>query len=82
MNRSKFPRSRRLSNIIDAVGNTPLLRLKKVAAHVPDVEVLVKLEFMNPGGSVKDRPALRMFQEAIRTGALNQDKILSLFYCS
>ncbi len=76
MTRSTYPRSRRLSNIIESVGNTPLLRLGKLAAHVPDVEVLVKLEFMNPGGSVKDRPALRMFQEAIRNGDLANNKIL------
>jgi cysteine synthase B len=69
-------RSRRLDNVIDAIGNTPLLRLKKVAAHVPDVDVYVKLEFMNPGGSVKDRPALRMMQDAIADGRLTSDKIL------
>lgn len=72
----RLHRSRRLSNIVDAVGNTPLLRLTKVAAHVPSVEVYVKLEFMNPGGSVKDRPALRMIQDAIADGRLTTDKIL------
>lgn len=69
-------RSRHLTSIIEGVGNTPLLRLKKVAAHVPDVEVYVKLEFMNPGGSVKDRPALRMMLDAIADGRLTKDKIL------
>jgi cysteine synthase B len=53
-------RSRRLGSILDAVGNTPLLRLERVARSAPGVEVYVKLEFANPGGSVKDRPALRM----------------------
>lgn len=72
----RLHRSRRLSNIVDAVGNTPLLRLTKITAHVPSVEVYVKLEFMNPGGSVKDRPALRMVQDAIADGRLTQDKIL------
>jgi len=69
-------RSRRLTSVIDGIGNTPLLRLRKVAAHVPDVEVYVKLEFMNPGGSVKDRPALRMMQDAIADGRLTRDKVL------
>lgn len=69
-------RSRRLDNILDAIGNTPLLKLKKVTSHVPDVEVYIKLEFMNPGGSVKDRPALRMIQDAIKDGRLTTDKIL------
>lgn len=72
----RLVRSRQLSSVIDGIGQTPLLRLKKVAAHVPDVEVYVKLEFMNPGGSVKDRPALRMIQDAIADGRLTKDKIL------
>jgi S-sulfo-L-cysteine synthase (O-acetyl-L-serine-dependent) len=72
----RLVRSRKLSSIIEGIGQTPLLRLKKVAAHVPSVEVYVKLEFMNPGGSVKDRPALRMIQDAVRDGRLTRDKIL------
>ncbi|MCH2110873.1 MAG: pyridoxal-phosphate dependent enzyme, partial [Polyangiaceae bacterium] len=67
---ARLIRSRRLSNVIEGVGNTPLLRLRRVAAHVPDVEVYAKLEFMNSGGSVKDRPALRMIQDAIADGRL------------
>jgi cysteine synthase B len=72
----RLHRSRRLGSIVDAVGNTPLLKLTKVAASAPSVEVYVKLEFMNPGGSVKDRPALRMMLDAIEDGRLTQDKIL------
>lgn len=72
----RFQRSRRLGNILDGIGNTPLFRLKKVTAHVPDVEVYVKLEFMNPGGSVKDRPALRMVQDAIEDKRFSSDRIL------
>jgi cysteine synthase B len=75
MNRRLF-RSRKLGSILDAVGNTPLLRLERVARSAPGVEVYVKLEFCNPGGSVKDRPALRMMQDAIADGRLTQDKIL------
>lgn len=67
---------RRLETIAEAVGNTPLVRLRKVTAHVPDVEVYAKLEFCNPGGSVKDRAALRMMQDALADGRLARDKIL------
>ena len=69
-------RSRRLESVVDAVGNTPLVRLRKVTAHCPDVRVYAKLELANPGGSVKDRPALRMIQDALADGRLTRDKIL------
>lgn len=72
----RLHRSRRLASVIEAVGNTPLLKLNKVARSAPSVEVYVKLEFMNPGGSVKDRPALRMMLDAIDDGRLTEDKIL------
>jgi cysteine synthase B len=73
---TRFARSRRLGSILDAVGNTPLLRLAKVAPNAPDVEIYLKLEFANPGGSVKDRPAKRMVEDAIADGRLTPDKIL------
>lgn len=69
-------RSRRIESVIDAVGNTPLVRLRRVAAKAPDVAVYAKLEFANPGGSVKDRPALRMMQDALADGRLTRKKIL------
>ncbi len=75
MNR-RLVRSRRLSSVIDAIGNTPLLRLERVARSAPGVEVYVKLEFANPGGSVKDRPALRIIKDAIADGRLTEDRIL------
>jgi S-sulfo-L-cysteine synthase (O-acetyl-L-serine-dependent) len=70
------PRSRRIESVIDAVGNTPLVRLRKVTTDLPDVEVWAKLEFANPGGSVKDRPALRMMVDAIADGRLSKSKVL------
>ena len=69
-------RARRIDSIIDAVGNTPLLRLRNVARETPEVKVYLKLEYSNPGGSVKDRPALQMMQDAIADGRLTKDKIL------
>jgi cysteine synthase B len=71
-----FLRSQRIESVVDAVGNTPLVRLRRVARDVPDVEVWAKLEFANPGGSVKDRPALRMILDAMADGRLTRDKIL------
>src|SRR5262245_33882335 len=69
-------RSRRLSSILDAIGNTPLLKLERIAPQAPDVEIYLKLEFANPGGSVKDRPARRMMEDALADGRLTPDKIL------
>lgn len=69
-------RSKKLGSIVDAIGNTPLIRLDRVSRSAPGVEVYVKLEFCNPGGSVKDRPALRMMLDAIEKRQLTEDKIL------
>ena len=62
-------------SVIEQVGNTPLLRLFDPAIP-PQVEVYAKLEFFNPGGSVKDRPALRMIQDGIKAGEFTPDKVL------
>jgi cysteine synthase B len=72
----RLARSRRFSSILDAVGNTPLVRLERVGRSAPSVEIYLKLEFANPGGSVKDRPALRMVQDALADGRFTSDKIL------
>ena len=58
-----------LDSFLDAVGNTPLVRLNKVARGVAPA-VLAKLEMLNPGGSVKDRIGLRMIEAAERAGLL------------
>jgi cysteine synthase B len=69
-------RSRRIESIVDAVGNTPLVRLRNIGRDTPDVKIFLKLEYCNPGGSVKDRPALQMMRDAIADGRLTKDKIL------
>lgn len=56
-------------SVVDLVGNTPLVRLSSVAREVPPL-VLAKVEYLNPGGSVKDRIALRMVEAAEKSGAL------------
>jgi cystathionine beta-synthase len=58
-----------LDTILDAIGNTPLVRLHRLVRTVR-AEVLVKLEFLNPGGSVKDRIGIAMIADAERRGAL------------
>jgi S-sulfo-L-cysteine synthase (O-acetyl-L-serine-dependent) len=63
-------------SIVDLVGNTPLIRLRKIEKDLQGVELYAKAEWKNPGGSVKDRPALRMIQEGIASGQLTHDKII------
>jgi cysteine synthase B len=74
--RTSLVRSRRFSSVADAVGDTPLVRLRRIGREAPSVEIYAKLEFANPGGSVKDRAALRMMQQAIKEGSLSGDKVL------
>ncbi len=72
----RLARSRLLRSIVDSVGDTPMVRLDRFARSAPSVELYLKLEFANPGGSVKDRPAKRMMLDAIADGRLTSDKIL------
>jgi cysteine synthase B len=62
--------------VLDLVGSTPLVRLKRIERDVPGIELYGKAEFKNPGGSVKDRPARRMLLEGLRTGALAAGKTI------
>jgi cystathionine beta-synthase len=57
-------------SILDAIGNTPMVRINALTRGVTEATVLVKLETFNPGNSIKDRIALRMIQDAERTGQL------------
>ena len=56
-------------DILSQIGNTPLLKLNRVIES-QDVDIYVKCEFLNPGGSIKDRMALRMIEEAEKSGEL------------
>jgi cysteine synthase A len=58
----------RYDNILETIGNTPLVRLKKLAP--PDVNVYVKVESFNPMGSIKDRMALAVIEHAEKSGEL------------
>jgi len=57
------------NNILEAVGNTPIVKLQKVARHVA-AEIFVKCEYLNPGGSMKDRVAMNIITDAERRGLL------------
>jgi cysteine synthase len=59
------------NGFVEAIGNTPLIRLRK-ASEMTGCEILGKAEFMNPGGSVKDRPALFMVLDAEKKGLLKK----------
>ena len=66
-----------LKTVLDLIGNTPMVRLTRITAHLPEnIRIYAKLERFNPGGSVKDRPALWMVKEGIASGALNKEKII------
>ncbi|MBI2685962.1 MAG: cysteine synthase family protein [Acidobacteria bacterium] len=63
-------------NLLAAIGNTPLFRLKRVTEGLPGIEIYAKAEYFNPGGSVKDRPALNMINTGEEQGKLTHDKII------
>jgi len=67
---------RTATSIVDLIGNTPLIRLSAFEAGLRNVELYAKAEWKNPGGSVKDRPALRMIQDGETSGALTRDTII------
>ena len=69
-------RFRQMESIVDAVGNTPMVRLRSLEKDAPGTKIYLKLEYANPGGSVKDRPARQMMLDAIEDGRLTNDKIL------
>src|ERR1700736_3416322 len=64
------------TNLLNQIGNTPLLRLQRISAELPGVEIYAKAEFFNPGGSVKDRAALNMILDGERTGRLTHERTL------
>ena len=63
------PRKKIYDSMLELIGNTPMVRLNKIPAGTGS-EILVKLEYMNPSGSLKDRIALEMIQAAAARGEL------------
>ena len=64
-------------NVLGLIGNTPLVRINAITRGVTEATVLVKLETFNPGNSIKDRMAVRMIEDAERSGALRPRCCLS-----
>jgi S-sulfo-L-cysteine synthase (O-acetyl-L-serine-dependent) len=64
------------SRVTDLVGGTPLLELSSISREAPGVSIYGKAEWYNPGGSVKDRPALWMIRDGEKTGALAPGKVI------
>src|SRR3977135_3258386 len=64
------------TSLLEQIGNTPLLRLGRVGSEFPNIEFCAKAEWFNPGGSVKDRPALSMIQAGLASGALRPGKTI------
>lgn len=62
------------NNILELIGKTPLVRLQKL--NEGEAEIVLKLEFFNPSGSVKDRAAFYMLNEAKKTGLINDDTVV------
>jgi cysteinyl-tRNA synthetase len=60
-------------NILNHIGNTPLVEIRRLNPN-PSVRILAKLEYLNPGGSIKDRPALSMIEAGERSGELKPGK--------
>ena len=63
-------------SVLELIGNTPLLKLARIGAEFSGVEFYGKAEWCNPGGSVKDRPALSMIRRGLESGKLRPGKTL------
>lgn len=69
-------RTNNVPSLLNLIGNTPLLRLSHAGSDFPNIEFYAKAEWFNPGGSVKDRPALSMIQAGLASGALRPGKTI------
>src|SRR5258708_10753535 len=72
----KYPAAN-LAGLESQIGNTPLLALQRVTSHLPaEVQIFAKAEWLNPGGSVKDRPAINILRTALSNGELGKGRRL------
>ncbi len=62
-------------NVLELIGNTPMVKLQRISSEIP-AEIWAKLEFYNPGCSVKDRIALKMLEEAERRHQIDKDTVI------
>jgi cysteine synthase B len=63
-------------SLLTFIGNTPLIQISRMNKHLKGVQILAKAEWLNPGGSVKDRAGLRIIEDGERSGELTRDKII------
>jgi cysteine synthase B len=63
-------------SLLSSIGNTPLIEIRKMTKYLKRVQVLAKAEWLNPGGSVKDRAGLKIIEDGERSGQLTRDKII------
>ncbi len=64
------------TELLAQIGQTPLIRLSRISEALPGIEIYGKAEYFNPGGSVKDRPALNMIRKGEAAGLLNASKTI------
>src|SRR5712691_11632816 len=64
------------TSILSHIGGTPLVRLERIAEDLPGIQIYCKAEYFNPGGSVKDRPAMNMILDGERSGKLDKRRTL------
>jgi len=69
-------RRERPLSFLDFIGNTPLTQIRRMARHLRGAQVFAKAEWLNPGGSVKDRAGLRIIEDGERSGELTHDRII------
>ncbi len=69
-------RKERVSSILNFIGNTPLIQIHKMGRHLKGVQIFAKAEWLNPGGSVKDRAGLKIIEDGERSGQLTQEKVI------
>ena len=63
-------------SILSHIGGTPLIRLSRIAEDLPGIQIYCKAEYFNPGGSVKDRPAMSMILDGERSGKLDKQRTI------
>ncbi len=73
---SLFPPRKEDHSLLTMIGNTPLIRIRKMAEHLKGVQIFAKAEWLNPGGSVKDRAGRKIIEDGERSGQLTKDKII------
>lgn len=64
------------SSLLLSIGNTPLIQIRQLTRHLKGIELFAKAEWLNPGGSVKDRAGLRIIEDGERSGKLTRDKFI------